>query len=212
MALHDRASDLIRIGAYKAGTDAELDRAIALQPAIRALLTQEAEQRTSLDATVEALLTGAADMSARKSMKRLLALRAIEEEREEAELRRQRQLRQICLDALQASHERKMVALRALHQALDSERSQGGHLGRTCACLWPSGTPHLATAACPTGWDGRESVHGMAGLSPATVADGNPRGGGRDLPSQRSTIAVKQKTLDGWFLSSRPERSVNRIT
>jgi flagellum-specific ATP synthase len=56
MALHDRASDLIRIGAYKTGTDAELDRAIGLQPAIRALLTQEAEQRTSLDATVEALL------------------------------------------------------------------------------------------------------------------------------------------------------------
>jgi flagellum-specific ATP synthase len=56
MTLHDRASDLIRIGAYKAGTDAELDRAIGLQPAIRALLTQQAEQRTSLHATVEALL------------------------------------------------------------------------------------------------------------------------------------------------------------
>jgi flagellum-specific ATP synthase len=56
MALHDRASDLIRIGAYKAGTDADLDRAIALQPLIRTLLTQEAEQRMSLDETVDALL------------------------------------------------------------------------------------------------------------------------------------------------------------
>jgi flagellum-specific ATP synthase len=56
MALYDRASDLIRIGAYKGGTDAELDRAIALQPVIRTLLTQSAEQRTSLDATVAALL------------------------------------------------------------------------------------------------------------------------------------------------------------
>jgi flagellum-specific ATP synthase len=56
MALHDRASDLIRIGAYKAGSDADLDRAIALQPAIRTLLTQNAEQRTSLNATVDALL------------------------------------------------------------------------------------------------------------------------------------------------------------
>ena len=56
MALHDRAADLIRIGAYKAGTDAELDRAIALQPAIRTLLTQSAEQRMSLDEAVEALL------------------------------------------------------------------------------------------------------------------------------------------------------------
>jgi flagellum-specific ATP synthase len=56
MALHDRAADLIRIGAYKAGTDAELDRAIALQPAIRSLLTQSAEQGMSLDEAVEALL------------------------------------------------------------------------------------------------------------------------------------------------------------
>jgi flagellum-specific ATP synthase len=56
MALHDRASDLIRIGAYKAGTDAELDRAISLQPVIRTLLTQNAGQRTSLDETVDALL------------------------------------------------------------------------------------------------------------------------------------------------------------
>jgi flagellum-specific ATP synthase len=56
MALHDRASDLIRIGAYKAGSDADLDRAIALQPVIRTLLTQNAEQRTSLNATVDALL------------------------------------------------------------------------------------------------------------------------------------------------------------
>ena len=56
MALHDRAADLIRIGAYKAGTDAELDHAIALQPVIRTLLTQKAQQRMSLDETVDALL------------------------------------------------------------------------------------------------------------------------------------------------------------
>ena len=56
MALHDRAADLIRIGAYKAGTDAELDRAIALQPVIRTLLTQDAEQKMSLDEAVDALL------------------------------------------------------------------------------------------------------------------------------------------------------------
>ncbi len=56
MALTDRASDLIRIGAYKAGADADLDRAIALQPMIRTLLTQDAEQNASLGETVEALL------------------------------------------------------------------------------------------------------------------------------------------------------------
>jgi flagellum-specific ATP synthase len=56
MAVHDRASDLIRIGAYKTGTDDELDRAIALQPAIRALLTQNAGERVSLQEAVDALL------------------------------------------------------------------------------------------------------------------------------------------------------------
>jgi flagellum-specific ATP synthase len=56
MALYDRASDLIRIGAYKAGTDAELDRAITLQPVIRTLLTQGAEQRASFEATIDDLL------------------------------------------------------------------------------------------------------------------------------------------------------------
>lgn len=56
MALHDRAADLIRIGAYKPGTDVELDRAIAIQPSIRALLTQDAEQRIALAEAVDALL------------------------------------------------------------------------------------------------------------------------------------------------------------
>ncbi|MFL6428554.1 MAG: FliI/YscN family ATPase [Acidobacteriaceae bacterium] len=56
MALHDRAADLIRIGAYKPGTDVELDRAIALQPLIRALLTQDAAQRTPIEEAVQALL------------------------------------------------------------------------------------------------------------------------------------------------------------
>ncbi len=56
MALHERAADLIRIGAYKAGSDAELDRAVALQPAIRTLLTQSADERTDLEQSVRALL------------------------------------------------------------------------------------------------------------------------------------------------------------
>jgi flagellum-specific ATP synthase len=56
MAIYDRASDLIRIGAYKTGADEELDRAIALQPAIRALLTQSAEEKVSLQQAVNTLL------------------------------------------------------------------------------------------------------------------------------------------------------------
>lgn len=56
MAHYDRSSDLIRIGAYKAGTDPELDRAIALQPAIRGLLMQDAHERFSLPKTEAQLL------------------------------------------------------------------------------------------------------------------------------------------------------------
>lgn len=56
MAIYDRASDLVRIGAYKAGADEELDRAIALQPAIRELLTQNSDERVSLEEATNALL------------------------------------------------------------------------------------------------------------------------------------------------------------
>lgn len=56
MAIHDRSSDLIRIGAYKAGADPDLDRAIALQPAIRAFLTQKANEKFSLSETETTLL------------------------------------------------------------------------------------------------------------------------------------------------------------
>jgi flagellum-specific ATP synthase len=55
MAIYDRASDLIRIGAYKQGTDEELDEAIALQASIRTLLTQNANEKVSLDQAVNAL-------------------------------------------------------------------------------------------------------------------------------------------------------------
>lgn len=55
MAIYDRASDLIRIGAYKAGTDEEVDAAIALQASIRTLLTQNANEEVSLDQALSAL-------------------------------------------------------------------------------------------------------------------------------------------------------------
>ena len=55
MAIYDRASDLVRIGAYKPGTDEELDAAIALQASIRTLLTQNADEKVSLDQAVNGL-------------------------------------------------------------------------------------------------------------------------------------------------------------
>jgi flagellum-specific ATP synthase len=57
IAIYDRASDLIRIGAYKAGADEELDRAITLQPAIRTLLTQNSGEKVLLAQAINALLT-----------------------------------------------------------------------------------------------------------------------------------------------------------
>ncbi len=56
MAVYERAADLIRIGAYKTGVDSELDRAIALQPALRELLTQSSTERTNLNEGVAAML------------------------------------------------------------------------------------------------------------------------------------------------------------
>jgi flagellum-specific ATP synthase len=42
MAVYARSEDLVRIGAYKPGADADLDRALRARPALRAFLTQDA--------------------------------------------------------------------------------------------------------------------------------------------------------------------------
>lgn len=44
-----RSEDLIRIGAYKAGTDAELDRALRAAPMIREFLQQSSQERITFD-------------------------------------------------------------------------------------------------------------------------------------------------------------------
>ena len=45
MAVYARSEDLVRIGAYKPGADAELDRALRARAALRAFLTQEAREK-----------------------------------------------------------------------------------------------------------------------------------------------------------------------
>jgi flagellum-specific ATP synthase len=47
--------ELIRIGAYRAGADPEVDRAIALHPALEAFLAQDKDEVTSLQAAFERL-------------------------------------------------------------------------------------------------------------------------------------------------------------
>jgi len=56
LAAHARAEDLIRIGAYKPGTDALLDKAISSLPAINAFLQQKPAEIPRQDDTLKQLL------------------------------------------------------------------------------------------------------------------------------------------------------------
>jgi flagellum-specific ATP synthase len=54
-ARYEKARDLIQLGAYNPGHDAELDQAVRLHPAIASMLQQNMDQRAGLDASVAAL-------------------------------------------------------------------------------------------------------------------------------------------------------------
>jgi flagellum-specific ATP synthase len=49
LSAYSNMEELIRIGAYRAGADPEVDRAIQLNPALEAFLTQDKDEATSLD-------------------------------------------------------------------------------------------------------------------------------------------------------------------
>jgi flagellar export protein FliJ len=73
-----------------------------------------------------------------RTIKKLLALRSIEESRAETELAQQRQLRQKCLDALQALQARKHLASGALHLGLaiaDRSEAISAEMALTCVPL-----------------------------------------------------------------------------
>jgi flagellum-specific ATP synthase len=55
LAVYARSEDLVRIGAYKAGTDPELDRALRAREAMRAFMTQNALERTDFSASLRRL-------------------------------------------------------------------------------------------------------------------------------------------------------------
>jgi flagellum-specific ATP synthase len=55
LATHQRSADLVRIGAYKAGMDTELDRAISALPALRGFMQQAVEERVEYAQTVARL-------------------------------------------------------------------------------------------------------------------------------------------------------------
>lgn len=62
LAVYAKSEDLVRIGAYKPGADADLDRAIAARAELRAFLTQDAEEQARFGRTVQALATLAAEL------------------------------------------------------------------------------------------------------------------------------------------------------
>jgi flagellum-specific ATP synthase len=55
MAVYARSEDLVRIGAYKAGADPELDRALGARAAIRAFLAQDASEQVGLGESLRRL-------------------------------------------------------------------------------------------------------------------------------------------------------------
>lgn len=57
LAIYARSEDLIRIGAYKAGADSDLDRAIHKRAQIRAYMEQESRDRVTYSDCVERLMT-----------------------------------------------------------------------------------------------------------------------------------------------------------
>lgn len=57
LASYARSEDLVRIGAYKAGADLELDQALAARPVLRRFFTQESDERISLEDCIAQLMT-----------------------------------------------------------------------------------------------------------------------------------------------------------
>jgi flagellum-specific ATP synthase len=55
MAIYARSEDLVRIGAYRAGADPELDRALKARTSLRAFLTQGADERVRFGDTLDRL-------------------------------------------------------------------------------------------------------------------------------------------------------------
>ena len=55
IALYEDMAELIRLGAYKAGTNPEVDRAVALYPRLETFLAQKKDERAGLSEGYQAL-------------------------------------------------------------------------------------------------------------------------------------------------------------
>jgi flagellar export protein FliJ len=137
-----------------------------------------------------------------RTMTKLLALRSIEEEQAEADLAKQRQLRQACLDALAAHQARKHVASRALHHALaKGDRSEA--ISAEMAVAWGPLERRILQ---------RQLAQLERSIESATAAWQHSRVRrlqietvleAEDARRRREARLREQKALDAWFLSSR---------
>jgi flagellum-specific ATP synthase len=62
LAVYARSEDLVRIGAYKAGSDPDLDRALRARSAMRAFMTQDSREQVGLVDCVSRLASLAAEL------------------------------------------------------------------------------------------------------------------------------------------------------
>jgi flagellum-specific ATP synthase len=62
VAVYARSEDLVRIGAYKPGSDPELDRALRTRGAMRAFMTQEVHERVCFADSLRQLATLAGEV------------------------------------------------------------------------------------------------------------------------------------------------------
>jgi flagellum-specific ATP synthase len=49
LALHEDMADMVRLGAYRAGSDPAVDEAVALAPRIEAMLRQSRDESTAIE-------------------------------------------------------------------------------------------------------------------------------------------------------------------
>ena len=67
MTIYEDMAELIRLGAYKAGTNPEVDNAVRLYPQLEAFLAQKKDEQAALSEGYDALsaILGSAEGSAR---------------------------------------------------------------------------------------------------------------------------------------------------
>jgi flagellar export protein FliJ len=141
----------------------------------------------------------------RRTVKRLLALRTMEEECAEAEVSSRRRLRKACLDQLQASEERSANALQQLYSALhsgDQDIAISAEMALTFGPLERNALErqlsHLnpIVEAATTVWRNAR----ICRMQIQSLADA------AEARDQKAMEVREQKALDGWFLSAQVRR------